>query len=333
MKAVFLGRKDVIDRVYLKNTKEILKKYLDIDTELTVPTDKIHEYSELLRETDFIFSSWGMPTPDSKTVSEIFPKLKGIYYAAGSVQTFARPFFERNVKIYSAWAANGVPVAEYTTAQIILANKGYFWTSRYQSKGNREKAIEKIDRIYGNWDCKVGLIGVGMIGSLVAQMLKSYRLEVLVYDPFLSDKRAEELGVKKVSLEEIFSTCNTISNHLADNDQTAGIINGELLSKMSETVTFINTGRGRQVDETALAEFMASHPFATALLDVTFPEPPEKNSPLYTLDNVILTPHIAGSLGKEVARMGEYMLEEFLRVQKGEKALYEVTPEMLETMA
>ena len=68
---------------------------------------------------------------------------------------------------------------------------------------------------------------------------------------------------------------------------------------------------------------MEKHPFATALLDVTFPEPPEENSPLYTLPNVILSPHIAGSIGNEVSRMGEYMTEEFLRVQKGEKPLYE----------
>lgn len=332
-KAIFLGRPEVMDKVFTKKCKEILEDNLDIDTSVTVPTDLPEQYFPLLKETEIIFSSWGMPTPDSQRVSGLFPNLKEIYYAAGSVQTFARPFFDNNIRIFSAPAANGVPVAEYTVAQIILANKGFFWSSRYQSKGNMEKAIEKRADTKGNFDCKVGLIGAGMIGSLVAKMLKNYRVEVLAFDPFLSDKRAKELGVKKASLDEIFSTCETISNHLADNDDTAGMLGRELFDKMSDTATFINTGRGRQVDETALADFMEKHPFATALLDVTFPEPPKENSPFYTLDNVILSPHIAGSIGNEVCRMGEYMTEEFLRVQKGEKPLYEVVPDMLKTMA
>ena len=75
-----------------------------------------------------------------------------------------RAVFENGVKIYSAWAANGVPVAEYTVAQIILANKGFFWSSRYQSVGNRERALEKRADIKGNFNSRVGLIGVGMIG-------------------------------------------------------------------------------------------------------------------------------------------------------------------------
>ena len=333
MKGIFLGRKEVIDTVYLESTKNTLRENIDIDTQYTLPTDEIYSNAELLSDIDVVFSSWGMPTPDGTVVSKLFPKLKAIYYAAGSVQTFAGPFFENGVKIYSAWAANGVPVAEYTVAQIILANKGFFWSSRYQSVGNRERALEKRADIKGNFNSRVGLIGVGMIGSLVAEMLKSYRLEVLAFDPFLSDERAKKLDVKKASLEEIFSSCGTVSNHLADNDQTAGMLNGKLFDRMSDTATFINTGRGRQVDEKALAEFMEKHPFATALLDVTFPEPPEENSPLYTLSNVILSPHIAGSIGNEVSRMGEYMTEEFLRVQKGEKPLYEVKPEMLKTMA
>ena len=333
MKSVFLGKKDVIDRVFTKEVKECLKTEANLDPEFVISESELEESAEFLKDVDYVFSTWGMPTPNEEQVKRLFPALKEIFFAAGSVQTFARPFFANNVKIHSSWAANGVPVAEYTVAQIILANKGYFMTSRYQSNGDLVKAKDKIMSVMGNYNCKVGLIGVGMIGTTVAKMLKNYNLQVLVYDPFLSDENAEKLGVEKVSLETLFSECQTISNHLADNEQTKCMLNKNLFDRMNETVTFINTGRGAQVVESDLACFMKEHPFATAVLDVTFPEPPEKNSPFYALENVVLTPHIAGSLGNEVQRMGVYMLNEFRKASKGEKCDYEVTEKMLSTMA
>ena len=97
--------------------------------------------------------------------------------------------------------------------------------------------------------------------------------------------------------------------------------------------TFINTGRGAQVNEPDLIRFLAERPDVTALLDVTYPEPPAKDSPLFDLENVILTPHIAGSMGNEVWRMAEYMLKEFRCYISGEPTKYSVSLKMLETMA
>ena len=97
--------------------------------------------------------------------------------------------------------------------------------------------------------------------------------------------------------------------------------------------TFINTGRGAQIVEADLIRALKEVPTRTALLDVTFPEPPEADSPFWTMQNVFLTPHIAGSMGKEVARMGSYMAEDFTRVLNREAPKWEVTLKMLETMA
>ena len=96
---------------------------------------------------------------------------------------------------------------------------------------------------------------------------------------------------------------------------------------------FINTGRGAQVVEQDLIRALKEKPDRCAILDVTMPEPPEENSPLYTMDNVFLTPHIAGSSGNEVARMGKTMLEQFRKFISGQPCEYEVTLEMLKTMA
>ena len=102
---------------------------------------------------------------------------------------------------------------------------------------------------------------------------------------------------------------------------------------MKKNATFINTGRGAQVDEAALADFMRSHPFATAVLDVTMPEPVVDGSPLLTADNIFLTPHIAGSAGREVERLGDYMLDECRRMLNGETCPWEVSEAKLKTMA
>ena len=152
-------------------------------------------------------------------------------------------------------------------------------------------------------------------------------------DPFLSKETAEELGVELVSLEELFERAISVSNHLANNPRTVGMLNGALFSRMRENAVFINTGRGAQVVEQDLARVLAERPDLTALLDVTFPEPPEAGHPFYSLPNCILSPHLAGSFGLEVGRMGDYMRDELFRYLKGAHCPYEVTLDMLETMA
>ena len=285
------------------------------------------------RNTEYVFSTWGMPQFSEDEIKDTLPSLKAVFYAAGSVQKFARPFLNCGIKVFSAWAANAVPVAEYTVAQIILANKGFFSSSRLAKMGDRKAASQCFHSYPGNYNVKIGIIGAGMIGKLVIRMLKQYNLEALVFDPFLPDEKAKELGVKKVSLETVFRECQVVSNHLANNEQTKDLLGGSLFKKMLPYATFLNTGRGAQVVENDLIEVLKNRPDLTAVLDVTFPEPPTDDSELYTLPNCILTPHIAGSAGNEVRRMGEYMKEEYKKFIQNEPCKYEVTLEMLKTMA
>lgn len=285
-------------------------------------------------DVEYVFSTWGMPAMTEDEISLTLPKLKAVFYAAGTVQGFARPFLARGIRVFSAWAANGVPVAEYATAQIILANKGFFQSCRKTtSPAGRDQAYAHFASFPGNYECRVGIIGVGMIGSMVAQKLKDLNVEVVAYDPFLSDAKASALSIRKVSLDELFSTCQTISNHLANNEQTKGMLNYSHFSVMRDNATFINTGRGAQIVEADLIRALQEKPDRTAVLDVTLPEPPQEGSPLYSLPNVFLTPHIAGSAGNECHRMAEYMAAEYRLVRSGKPARYEVTEAMLATMA
>ncbi len=326
MRKIFLGEADgALKKVYasvnhLFEDKKFYKKREIISGE---------DFSDV----EYIFSTWGMPQFTEEEIKKYLPGLKAVFYAAGSVQEFAKEFINCGIKVHSAWQANAVPVAEYTVAQILLAGKGYFPISREQSVGNLEKAKEINGNYPGNFNTSVGIIGVGMIGKKVIELLKPYRLDILAYDKFLSEEEIEKLGAKKVSLEEIFESCLVISNHLADNEKTKGMLGYELFSKFIPYASFINTGRGAQIVEDDLCRVLEEREDVTALLDVTYPEPPEEGHLFYKLPNCFLTPHIAGSLGKELMRMAEYMIEEYDKTIKGEKCSYEVTLEMLKTMA
>ena len=168
---------------------------------------------------------------------------------------------------------------------------------------------------------------------MVIDLLSRHRAKIMVYDPYLTEDGAQALGVQKATLEEIFASCEIVSNHAPNIPETVGMLTYDLFSRMQKGATFINTGRGATVNEPDMIRFLSERGDVCALLDVTWPEPPVAGSPLYTLPNVFLTPHIAGSIGREVMLMGELCLDEFARYKKGEPLLYEVTLEQLARLA
>lgn len=331
-KAMFISERggQTLRMIYPEYIRKHLEETLEFVPEVTevAAMDKAQ-----VRDVNYLFSTWGMPAFTEAEIQEYFPKLEGVFYGAGSVQAFARPFLNLGIPVYSSAAANAVPVAEYTVSQIILAQKGFYQAARMYKEGRRDAARAYSEGQPGNYDTTIGLIGAGLIGKLVIRMLKQYRMEVVVFDPFLPDEMAAELGVRKCSLEELFEISQVVSNHLANNEATKGMLNYALFSRMKQNATFINTGRGAQVVEADLVRAMKECPERTAVLDVTMPEPVEAGHPFYELENVILTPHIAGSMQQETARMGAYQMEAYDKVRSGECSELEVTLEMLETMA
>lgn len=334
-KAVFLNELPGahIDRVYPEDLKQTIGKLTDLfPTVIGRHNYREPDVADILRKAEIAFSTWGMPVFTEEEIAETMPNLIAVLYGAGSVQGFARPFLNRGVLVASSWMANGVPVSQYTLAQILLANKG-FYQSLALTKTDRHAAAAFSGVFPGNYRVKIGLLGIGAIGSMVAELLKPFGFEVLAFDPYLSVKKADSLHLRKTDLDEIFASCQTISNHLANLPATVGLLNGKHFCAMLPQATFINTGRGAQIVEADLAEALKAVPTRTAVLDVTWPEPMAADNPLFGLSNVFLTPHIAGSSGLEVIRMGEWMVNEFNRLERGEPLQYGVTLKMLETMA
>ena len=314
-------------------TPEVLKKLAEYG-ELSQRIDKenLAENARFLADCEIAFSTWGMPQFTKEEIAEYMPNLKAVFYSAGTVQYFARPFLESGIKVFSAFAANAVPVAEYTFAQITLAAKGYFQAEKnYRFLHSRSVAFANSST--GNYGCKIGLIGLGAIGKIVAEKLKALEVEVYACDPFVAEETAKELGVTLVDMETVFSECDIISNHLANKPELENVFNGKLFKKMKKHSTFINTGRGAQVNEYQLALSLLLHPSRTFVADVIKNERFPYVSPLFWCPNAILTPHIAGSTGNEPRRMAYYMTEEMERFLSDKPLKYEVTAESLERMA
>ncbi|HEY8993544.1 MAG TPA: hydroxyacid dehydrogenase [Lacunisphaera sp.] len=294
------------------------------------PGDTWRAHREVLRETEIIFSGWGAPRMDAEFLSHM-PKLRAIFYAGGSVRYFITgAVWERGIHVSTAQAINAIPVAEYAVSALLLGLKR-FWHYARVTRETRDFPSERP--MPGAFGSVVGLVSYGMIARLVRARLRRFELSVIVYDPFLSDEEASLEGVRKVGLDELFATADAVSVHTPHLRETIGLVQGRHLESMRPGALFLNTARGEVVDEPAMIAALRRRTDLTAVLDVTSPEPPLADSPLYLLPNVVLTPHIAGSVGRECLRMGQAMVDEYERLRAGRPLQWAISAERAELIA
>ena len=308
----------VINRVYSSGQREKLAQIADLYPEI-ITSDNFEEHLGELQQLDVIFSTWGM-VPMTREQIRRLPHLKALFYAAGATQPFRGPFEENGVIVCSASSENAVPVAEFVLAQILLAGAGYFHSTPKNADTWHAQRCNSFKN-HGNYKQRITILGDGAVSGRLQGLLKPHDLDVTVISSF-PEKRT-------VSLEEGFSSSNIVVNLFPSLEDNAYILNASLFEQMPENAVFINAGRGLQVNEPDLIQTMKTRPDLTALLDVQCEEPPEDGSELYTLPNIRLSAHIAGAKGRELARLSDCMIEEFLRFEKGEPLLHQVQPDQL----
>ncbi|TCP23521.1 phosphoglycerate dehydrogenase-like enzyme [Scopulibacillus darangshiensis] len=331
IKGLYVMNRGWFDKVYPQEVRKEIEKSAMIDVPLQTK-ESITENLSILRDAEVMFSGWGAPKLDERFL-EAAPHLKALFYAAGSVKgVVTDACWERNIMVSSAYAANSIPVAEYTLSQILFSLKhGWHYSMAIKRK---EKFVDKSsDCAPGGYGSTVGLISLGMVGRKVCELLKNYDIHVIAYDPYVSKEKAAELGVELCSLDEAFERSDIVSLHAPWLKETEGMITAAHFERMKPYATFINTARGAIVREPEMIRVLQRRTDLMAILDVTYPEPPKPGSPLYTLSNVILTPHIAGSGVNEAQRMGAYMLDEFKRYLKGEPLNWQITKGNVATLA
>ncbi|HET6858160.1 MAG TPA: hydroxyacid dehydrogenase [Streptomyces sp.] len=281
-----------------------------------------------LAEAEVLLTCWGA-TPLTGEVLARAPKLRAVVHAAGSVKHhITAACWDRGLAVTSAAAANALPVAEYTLAAILFAGKRVLRSAhRYRALRTDHDWHRELEDA-GNYRRTVGIVGASRIGRRVIELLRPFDLRVLLYDPYVTPVEAAALGVELTGLDDLCARSDVVSVHAPQLPATHHLIAACQLAVMPAGATLINTARGSLVDEEALLPELASGRL-NAVLDVTDPELPPPDSPLYDLPNVLLTPHVAGSLGGELHRMADQSLDELERYASGLPFAYAVHPSEL----
>lgn len=328
--AITIGT-DNYPRMFSDEALASLESFAEVGHAGDQPADKA-ELVEVLADADACITSWGVHQLDTDVLAAA-PKLRAMAHMGSSVKRFtSAAFWERGIHLTSAGITLARDVAETTLGLMIVGRKRVIPLGRHLRDGGWREASA-----WDRWDARelsrstVGLVGASNVGRHVISLLAPFEVTILVADPFLDDADAASLGVTRVDLDELLRRSDVVSLHCPSNDQTRHILTAETLALMPDHALLINTARGELIDEAALIAELSRGRFF-AFLDVTDPEPCALDSPLRTLDNVVLTPHTAGCI-ENCNRMGELAVDELRRFFAGEPPVYAITETMLDRIA
>lgn len=294
-----------------------LREAAELDPEFVVEDFGGPEAAQALAEAEVLLTFWGAPTVDARALAAA-PRLKAVVHAAGFVKHLVTDAcWDRGIVVSSAALANSLPVAEYTVAMVLLSNKRVMQLrEEYRRvRGSHHDWHLRYAHV-GNYRRTVGIVGASRIGRRVIELLRPYDLELLVHDPCLKKDQARRLGARVVGLDELCRVSDVVSLHAPELPETRSMIDRRRLALMRDGATLINTARGSLVDGAAVTDELVSGRLH-GVIDVTEPEVLPADSPLYDLPNVLLTPHIAGSLGNELHRMADSAVGEIARYAAG----------------
>lgn len=223
---------------------------------------------------------------------------------------------QSGVKVVFARNANAVSVAEYVFAAMLGFSRRLDLTTDDVKKGNWSRKQFTLSELQGK---TLGLIGVGEIGTRLASRAKAFGINIIGYDPFLPpyELACSDFGVQLTDLKDVLTQSDFVSLHVPLTDKTRNLINKDSLALMKPTSVIINTSRGEIINETDLYNALKNNEIAGAALDVLSKEPPEE-SPLLMLDNIILSPHIAGLTKEAQVRTSVLVARELCKVLGGQ---------------
>ena len=289
--------------------------------------DYVHSF---VKGSEVIITSWGSPKI-SKEILDLCPDLKLVLHAAGSIKTIMTDeYIAKKIPISNSACAIGEGVAETALGFAISACKGFYPLSKRTKQGLWGENLSLFVKDF--YDIKVGVISGGFVGRHMIKLLKTFHVDILLYDPILTKEQVEELGATKVELNELMSESDVVTVHAPSIPATDNMINKDNLKLLKDGAILINTSRGSVINEADLiAELIKGRIFAC--IDVTNPEPPLTNNELRYLDNVILTPHIAGTVSNGLKRIALHVCEELERFNRGESLKAGVNLDNLDKLA
>lgn len=268
---------------------------------------------ELIEALPGAFATLASSEPYTERVFKSAPELRvvarwGVGFDAVDVAAATR----HGVVICTAVGANHEAVADYAFALMCALQRGVFQNHRLLTGGAWRTEFRP-----GLWRATVGIVGLGRIGQAVARRCHGFEMRILVYEPYPDGEFVREHGIELTSLEDLLRQADLVTLHCPAASDTKHLINRERLALMKPTAFLVNTARGALVDEVALYEALNTGRLAGAGLDV-FEREPITQSPLFALDNVLVSPHIAGVDLTSEAAMADRAIDSILAVRRGQ---------------
>lgn len=212
----------------------------------------------------------------------------------------------RGVMVVNAPQSNILSAAEHTVALMLAQARNVPQAHAALVAGKWERSKWEGVELHGK---TLGVVGLGRIGALVAQRALAFGMRLVAYDPYVAPERARQMGVELMSLEELMAEADFVSIHLPKTSETAGLIDADVLAKAKPGIRIVNAARGGILDEEALAEALRSGQVGGAALDV-FSTEPCTDSPLFSLPNVVVTPHLGASTHEAQDKAGVTIAEQ-----------------------
>ena len=227
---------------------------------------------------------------------------------------------ERNVLVANAPFSNAITAAEHTMAMLLAQarNIAHAHAALVEGRWERSKwnGVELAEKT-------LGIVGLGRIGGLVAARARAFDMEIIAFDPYVAPERAAGMGIELVDLETLIGTSDFVTLHLARTPDTMNLINAELLAKAKPGLRLVNVARGGIIDEAALADAISNGPVGGAAIDV-FAEEPTVASPLFTLPEVTVTPHLGASTVEAQLKAGVQVAEQVVLALAGQPVPFAV---------
>ncbi|HWS36585.1 MAG TPA: hydroxyacid dehydrogenase [Actinoplanes sp.] len=300
-----------------------LRRLATVPDPVWVPSWRAPGLDDRLRDVEVLLTGWGAPPLDGTALARM-PRLRTVLHCAGSVRDLIGPaLWEHGITVSTSADLNADPVADFTLGAILMAGKKAPFLAAEARRHRDDWAAYRA-----GWGARsttgltVGLVGFSRIGRRVAGLVTRTLRDVtcLVADPIVGAAEVAAAGARLADLDEMLPRLDVLSIHAPELPSTRHLISAARLARLPDRCCVINTARGSLIDTAALTAECASGRL-TAILDVTDPEPLPADSVLYDLPNVMLTPHIAGSLDGEAQRMADGALDELERLAAGRPLL------------
>ena len=299
-----------------KHVRVSYESWLDTG-ELLSPDDMVRRINDeglsiLVVEADYVFE-------------EVFANAPGLEFlgvcrsSLGHIDVDAAT--QHSVLVVNTPGRNANAVAELTLGLMLSLARGIPASDRYVSEGRWEDPVGPYTNMRGTelGGKTLGLLGFGAIGRAVCKRARSFGMKVIAYDPYVGDPGTKLGGAHLETLEALLETCDYLSVHMPDTGETRGLINRDNIGLIKPGVNIVNTASYWAIDEDALVAALSSGQVAAIAMDIhrTHPIPP--NSPLLSMDNALLTPHIGGATAETIQRQSMMMVDDIRRFIRGRK--------------